>query len=253
MTLESHAQHDYIEYAGTDRIPCRTLLPTELNIPLSVNGVDWLTFHCSPCDLSELATGYLYNEAFIKNYGEVKSVTINDKPHIDIWLSHSIKRPEQWHRTSGCQGGMIIGEAPPQKLSPKNPYRITALYNMVAEFHEDLAKTKPQLRGLHTSSFYNDGNLVIQYSDIGRHNTLDKIAGWMIRQKGSYRAPLILTSGRLTSEMVTKCVRMGIPAVISLHSATTAAIQVAETTGVMLAGHAKPKQLGIFTHSEMIL
>ena len=75
---------------------------------MSVNGEAWLSFHCSPDDLEALAVGFLYNEAFIQSADEVASLHICDaRDHIDVWLTHAANKPEQWSRTSGCQGGLV--------------------------------------------------------------------------------------------------------------------------------------------------
>ena len=99
-----------------------------------------------------------------------------------------------------------------------------------------------------------DGLEVISTSnDIGRHNTLDKIEGDCLIGKKTLVKPLLLTTGRISSDMVLKADRMGVRLVISLHSISSLAIESGTTLGICLIGHARSPKWGVYTHAEMII
>ncbi len=90
-------------------------------------------------------------------------------------------------------------------------------------------------------------------NDIGRHNTLDKIAGDCLRGKKILVKPVLLTTGRISSDMVLKADRMGVRLVISLHSISSLAIESGAILGMCLVGHARSPKWGVYTHAEKIV
>ena len=79
----------------------------ETPVSLTVNGENWLSFMCTPNELEALAVGFLFNEGVIQKSDEVESVRVCiHGDNIDVWLSHSVKKPDSWLRTSGCTGGV---------------------------------------------------------------------------------------------------------------------------------------------------
>lgn len=83
----------------------RTNIISEQSINLTVNNEPWLTFMCTPTDLEALAVGFLYNEEIIETMDEVASVRVcPEETNIDVWLNSSVKKPENWTRTTGCSG-----------------------------------------------------------------------------------------------------------------------------------------------------
>jgi FdhD protein len=90
-------------------------------------------------------------------------------------------------------------------------------------------------------------------NDIGRHNTLDKLAGDCLLKPINLSEPALITTGRISSEMVYKTARMQVPLAISLHSISHLAIQAADALGVTLVGHARRSQIDIYSHPERII
>ena len=90
-------------------------------------------------------------------------------------------------------------------------------------------------------------------NDIGRHNTLDKIAGDCLLKQFSLTEPALITTGRISSEMVYKAARMRVPLAISLHSISHLAIQAADTLGITLVGRARRSQMDIYSHPERVI
>jgi FdhD protein len=226
-------------------------------VSLTVNGDLWLTFMCTPKDLESLAVGFLYNEGIIQSTNEIASVHVcASEDNIDIWLHHNVEKPLQWRRTSGCTGGATSVTTDP-------PAGKTCLYNgptlmpdQISELVEALFESQDLYRragGAHTSVLSDGQNILAVAEDIGRHNTLDKIAGHCLREHIELSRGILVTTGRVSSEMLQKAVRLGAAIVISRTSPSSLSIQMAEQWGVTLIGYARRDSFRIYTHPERIL
>ncbi len=107
--------------------------------------------------------------------------------------------------------------------------------------------------GVHTSALADGANQLFQIHDIGRHNTFDKISGRILLNKITVATPILLTSGRISSDMVQKSVRMGAPLLISLRSASQMSISLAEQWGLTLISGARRGRFNLLCHSERII
>ncbi len=101
--------------------------------------------------------------------------------------------------------------------------------------------------GVHTSALAEGPAQLFQITDIGRHNTLDKIAGRMILEKLELTVPVVVTSGRISSDMVQKSVRMGIPFLISMRSTSLICIDMAEQNGITLIAGARLVRFNLYS------
>jgi FdhD protein len=231
----------------------------ESGVILTVNGEPWLTFMCTPSDLAQLAIGFLYNEEIINNKEEVASVRVcpgND--NIDVWLNHAVQKPDRWIRTSGCSGGKTsitkISSYKPAKLISHNGRQVSA--EQIGQLIEALSGAQALYKktgGVHTSAL-SDGKHILQAAeDIGRHNTLDKLAGYCMLKRINPKSSVILTTGRISSEMMQKSARMGASLVISRTSPSSLSVQMADQWGITLIGYARRDRFTVYTHAERIL
>ncbi len=230
----------------------------EQAISLTVNNVAWLTFMCTPVDLEAMAVGFLYNEDIIQAVEEVASLQVCPTgDNIDVWLNHSVQKPEIWARTSGCSGGLtgaVKNKPARTRATTKNgglvsAERIGVLLGQLSSA-QDLYKKSG---GVHTSALSDGKKLILVAEDIGRHNTLDKLAGAWLLGRISLPKKIIITTGRVSSEMMQKAGRMGAVMVISRTSPTSLSVQMAEQMGVTLIGYAKSDRFTIYAHPERIL
>jgi FdhD protein len=226
-------------------------LVIEAESNLMVNGKEWITFMCTPDHLEELAVGYLFNEGFIQLKDEIASIKICENNLVDIWLMHDAPRPTMWKRTSGCAGGKTAFEETdqlpplPMEFQAQPADIFTNVFNLLQA--QEIYK---ETRGIHCSTLSDRANLLFAVEDIGRHNTFDKLAGWMVNSGARPRFPIITTTGRISSEMLQKAARLGCTILISLTSPTSRSIDLAEQVGMMLIGYARKNSFIIYTHSE---
>lgn len=228
----------------------------EKPVSLTVNGKAWLTLMCTPIHLEALALGFLFNEGFIKSMDEVVDVhPCENGENIDVWLTHSVKQPKNWRKTSGCTGGVTSQtESRPQTARQANgacvtPAQVTALAAKLFE-SQDLYK---QTGGVHTSALSDGEEIVLAAEDIGRHNTLDKIAGLYLMHKPALAHKILLTTGRISSEMIQKAAKIGASIVISRTSPSSLSVQIAEGEGITLIGYARRDRFTVYAHPHRIL
>lgn len=223
-------------------------------ITLSVNGKNWLSFLCFPEDLEYLAVGFLFTEGIIHSYNEVISTHLcEDKTLIDVWLSHSAQRPRKWIRTSGCAGGITRGMRmdTSQIIHPVSHINPECIFKAM-ELLFSWQNSNQSVRGLHCSALSDGKTLLHASKDVGRHNTLDKIAGMFLQNNYQPELLMALTTGRVTSEMLTKCARMGTSMVVTRTTPSHMAVRMADMAGITLIGHVHENSFNVFTHPEII-
>lgn len=237
---------------------------SETPVSLTVNGEVWLTFMCTPIQLEALAVGFLFNEDVIQDFSEVADVRLCEHgDNVDIWLNHAAEKPTKWMRTSGCTGGVTSVDtkidisarhAPdPEEGQRQNdvmlsPQQISVLLEML----DDDQSLYRQTGGVHTSILTDGESSLLAADDIGRHNTLDKLAGQMLMNGIQPKTRMLLTTGRISSEMMQKAARLGASVVISRTSPSSMSVELAEQAGITLIGYAKRHRFNVYTHPERL-
>jgi FdhD protein len=231
---------------------------TEHPVTLFVNNQYWLTFMCTPVELEALAAGFLYNEKIIQTSGDIASMRVCPSgDSVDVWLNRPVKKPDKWIRTSGCSGGETSIDEDILAHEPAYPKNMTRLpLRMIENLSTQLINSQVLYRrsgGVHTSALSDGEKIILTTEDIGRHNTLDKLAGKVLLGQIRSANWIILTTGRISSEMIQKAGRMGASIVISLTSPTSLSILLAEQLWITLIGYARRERFKIYTHPERIL
>jgi FdhD protein len=229
-------------------------------VSLTVNGKVWLTFMCTPVLLEALAIGFLYNENIIQSMNEVEQTHIcasNDI--VDVWLTHTVKQPDLWRRTSGCAGGITSAEIKniqtTSNITTANAdatIRAEQINHLVSQLFEK-QEMYHEAGGVHISALCDGQNIILAAEDIGHQNTLDKISGLYLMQQPSMEQKFLLTSGRVGSEMIQKASRIGAPILISRTSPSSLSIEMANQLGITLVGYARGSQFKIYTHPQRVL
>jgi FdhD protein len=228
----------------------------EAPVSLTVNGGVWLTFMCTPVDLEAMAIGFLYNEGVVESMGEVADVRVCEHgDNVDVWLNHESEQPKSWRRTSGCSGGMTAVETLARievtfdEAQPKvKPETIGHLIEMLFESQELYRETG----GVHTSALSDGEKVLLSAEDIGRHNTLDKIAGLCLMKNVWPATRILISTGRISSEMLQKAARLQAPILISRTSPSSLSIEMAEHYGITLIGYARRNRFNVYTNQQRI-
>lgn len=253
---KSHVLVSYLQYTHENIETVQSNAAIEAPVSLTVNGQVWLTFQCTPSNIEALAIGFLFNEGFLQSIEQVENIHVcEQQDNVDVWLNHSVQKPVLWRRTSGCHGGISSAEMEQTQI---NPITKKALLHPEQIFHlmdQFLNEQMPHSEsgGVHTSALADKDTQLFQICDIGRHNTFDKISGKIIMERLSVRDPVLLTSGRISSDMLEKSVRMGVPFLISMRSVSKIGINLADQYGITLIGGARRGRFNLYSHAERIL
>ncbi|MBI1792799.1 MAG: formate dehydrogenase accessory sulfurtransferase FdhD [Chloroflexi bacterium] len=228
----------------------------ETPVSLTVNGEAWITFMCTPVNLEALAVGFLFNEGIIQSMDEVADVRVCEHgDNVDVWLNRAAQQPASWRRTSGCTGGVTAVDllAKPDISfngdQPKvPPEAIGHLIEMLFESQELYRETG----GVHTSALCDGEKMLLSAEDIGRHNTLDKIAGLCLMKNVWPETRILITTGRISSEMLQKAARLQAPILISRTSPSSLSIEMAERYGITLIGYARTHRFNVYSNSQRV-
>jgi FdhD protein len=244
----------YIQYRSTNPEQIDGGVIVESPFSLTVNGEIWLTFMCTPNHLEALGLGFLFNEGVIESIADVADYRLcQSEDNLDVWLFRSVEKPKEWKRTSGCTGGYTATDI--MRTQPVNANGISIQPQVITTLVEKLFESQDLYRkvgGVHTSILSDGYESVLMAEDIGRHNSLDKLAGRILLEGYIPSTKMILTTGRISSEMLQKSARMNTAFVISRTSPSSLSIELAEKLGITLVGYARRDRFNLYTHPERI-
>ena len=197
-----------------------------------------------------LAVGYLLNQNMLKRDDVISGIDYDGDLQVVIVRTERKtnyeKKMEKKIRTSGCAVGTVYGDIMDDfssvNLDKKTKIKTSWIYTISKKVN-----TRPSLYlkagALHGCVLCQKDSPLIYVEDVGRHNAVDKIAGWMFLNKENANDKIFYTTGRLTSEMVIKTVQMGIPILISRSGFTASGVKLAREAGLTLIGRAKGKRM----------
>lgn len=226
---------------------------TETLVSLYVNGAEMVTFACTPTLQRELALGFLLNEGIIESLAEVGAAYLCAAGAcVDVWLHHAARAPGRHVLTSGCAGGITFDL---QRALPPIESQITISIETAIAHLRTLQKAAPLHRltgGTHTSGLFKNGQLVALAEDIGRHNTLDKLRGDCAQRGLETQDSVLVTTGRISGEMLNKAARMGCPVIVSRTTPTSLAIHMAQAWNITLIGYVRGNRATVYTGAQRI-
>ena len=253
--MEKSQELTFMRYSGGEFSEERAPLPHEQAVTLIVNGRAWMEMICTPSQIAELAVGFLYNEHLIDSKAEVTRLAVCDTAdYVEVETLKEIKKPSTWVKTTGCAGGQTSQrlEFPIQPSLNETSLSAEKLAGLLRNFLEEQNKLS-ESRGMHCSAISDGQVLLAVADDIGRHNTLDKLMGKLLWHELVAKPAVLITTGRISSEMLQKAARMGCSVVVSLTSPNVFTVQLAQEWGMTLVGYARPERFNVYSHPERIL
>jgi FdhD protein len=243
----------YSEEEKSERV-----LNTAIEIPVTVmlNGEDLVTLLASPDHLDLLAAGYLCSEGFLKGKDDLEKIVV-DQAHgivrVDT-VNVADQDPSRIYKriiTSGCgRGTSFYSSADSASKRVESTAAVTPrmVYEMARNF-QHTSKIYLETHGVHSAGLYDLGNLLIFQEDIGRHNAIDKIIGQCLMDGIEMSGKIIVTSGRVTSDILYKISKRDIPVLISVSSATNMAVKLADSLNITLIGGVRGAKMNVYTHN----
>jgi FdhD protein len=261
ITPDPHDPHLTQEVVGIDHTGAKvtTRVTVERALTLYLNAQEIVTMMTINDYPEYLALGYLLNQNMLKASDIVTGIDYDDDLRVVVVRTEAGTNFEQKLKkktlTSGCAQGTAFGdlmEALEGVTLPKAELRTSWLYALT-----HIINTTPSLYleagAIHGSVLCRENVPVCYMEDVGRHNAVDKIAGWMFENKVDPADKIFYTTGRLTSEMVIKTVRMGIPILVSRSGFTAWGVELARQVGLTLVGRARGKRFIALAGEERIV
>jgi FdhD protein len=237
-----------------------TRVVTEKALTLYLNAREIVTMMTIGDHPDLLALGYLLNQNMLKPTDRVTGIDYDEELEVVVVRTEEETNYEdklkKKVRTSGCAQGTVFGDIMDNlesiSLSKDAQLRTSWLYALTHKIN-----TAPSLYleagAIHGCVLCEEDRPLVYMEDVGRHNAVDKIAGWMFTHRIRPADKIFYTTGRLTSEMVIKCVRMGIPILVSRSGFTAWGVQLARKANLTLVGRARGKRFVALSGASRIV
>ncbi len=236
--------------------------PVTVEAPLTLflNGEELVTLLCTPEKMDLLALGFLYSEGLLSTIDEVTALRLKeDEGLVEVELKGGSGLAERLYGkrtiTSGCGKGTVFFQALDALRSRPvlGDLKLPAAqaWELMRSLQEKAAMFK-ETGGVHSAAVADLEGVIFFCEDIGRHNAVDKIAGQCLVQGISLQDKVLITSGRLSSEMLLKAAKLQIPLLISRSAPTSLSVELAEALNITLVGFVRGRRMNIYTHQWRI-
>lgn len=234
-------------------------MPSERAVTVMLNDVEIATMQATPADLEEMAAGFLVSEGLITRRDGLRSVSVDSSRDV-VYVESAESVPADFkyrerYVTSGCGKGVTfasVGHAAGiAKLDSSVQVSSAALYDMMGQMARAAVRYRDS-GGMHSCALGRDGVVSLVREDVGRHNAIDKLLGRAWLDGVSTQDAVLLTSGRISYEMVVKAAKARVPVVASRTAVTDLAAGIAERVGITLVGYARGGKMIVYTHPERV-
>lgn len=261
MKSEGLKDIDIIRIKGGYEAEEKDQVVVEMPLTIFLNGREFVTLLCSPILLDCLAVGFLRSEGLLSSADDLEEVSLEqDKGFVHIWTAGSVDLEEKLYGkrtiTSGCGKGTVFFNVLDSLHSRPVVSTLSLSDETVLKLMKEMQDSSALFKatgGVHSAALADRERLLFYSEDIGRHNAVDKIVGRCILEKIPLENKVLLTSGRLSSEIVIKGAKIGFPIIISRSAPTTLSVELAAELGITLVGFARGRRLNIYTHPHRIV
>ena len=225
------------------------MLPREVPLTIYVNGQELMTILCTPTRIEYLVVGFLYSEGIITSLNDIVSLRLSEEDLIaEVCLTKTdYSVPLRRTRTPS---GMSLGTQG-QKVASDLVVTPQELMELMKQLRQQ-QKLFWHTGGTHCSALGSRTQIIVIAEDIGRHNTLDKILGECLMKGLPTQDHILLTTGRISSEMVLKVAQMQTPIIVSKGAPTERAVRLAYELNITVVGYTRESRLSVFSGEERL-
>lgn len=251
---------DIVDAAGARRM---LEIPAERPLTLYVDRRELVTLMTLGQAPELLVLGYLLNQGLVRHVREVASVSVDWEVeaaavHTHAGIAGIEQRTARRIVTTGCGQGTVFGELMEdidrlQLPAPRDSQVTQGTLLAVVEAMRQYPGVYRRAGSVHGTALFHGTRLLQLVEDVGRHNAVDTVSGWMAMQGVAGADKLLVTTGRLTSEMVMKAARIGVPVVVSRNGVTAMGLGLARRLGMTLLGRANGRRFLCYTGDERIV
>ena len=254
-----------LAYGPGGVVPGDRRLPAEVAVALSFNGTTQAVMMATPAGLEDFALGFALTEG-IATQADIDSITVVETIggiDVQVWLHADAEaRLANRRRTmAGPVGCGLCGiDSLAEAMRALPPVPASDLHLTPAQVLAAVAALPggqplhDATRAAHAAGFWTpDQGMIAVCEDVGRHNALDKLAGFLARTGQNCTGGAVVLTSRVSIDLVQKCAVMGAPVMIAVSAPTTAAVALAENCGITLIGLARVDRFEVFSHTARIL
>ncbi len=230
----------------------------EAALTIILNDSELVTMLCSPAEEKYLVAGFLAAEGLIQCGDDITSFVLDETRGIARVTTKKGGEAERiWKRfiSSGCGRGATFYSAADITSPPvESSIRIfpDQVYRQMKDF-QDRSEVFKSTGGVHAAALATAEGIKLFSEDIGRHNAVDKIFGRCLLEDIETKDNMLLVTGRISSEILLKVARRGIPVLISKSAPTDSGVKLAERLGITLVGFVRGHRMNVYAHAERVV
>ncbi len=244
-----------------DRSNIEDVVVRESPLTIILNNQELVTLLCSPKDLRYLAIGFLFSEGLLGSKDEIRKIIVDDQRGVvrvetEEDTAHANELVFKRFITSGCGRGTSFYSAADVQNQAKVESQITISAHQVLSLVNNFQHRSQLYKatgGVHSAALCDTENILVFNEDIGRHNAIDKIFGECMLQDIAIDERVVVTSGRISSEILLKVAKRKIPILISKAAPTDLGIKLADDLGITLLGFVRGKRINAYTNNWRIV
>jgi FdhD protein len=232
----------------------------EYPLTIVLNNREMVTLLCYPKDLKQLVVGFLASEGFIEGREDVRDVFVDEvRGVVRVTTVKDVDNdPDVIFKrviSTGCGRGISF-YSPAHEGSLKVDSTETISSDRIAALVKEFQQTSSIYRdthGVHSAALCDGNGLLVFAEDIGRHNAIDKVFGRCLLDGIATRDKIILTSGRVTSEILHKVARREVPVLVSISAPTNLGVDISDALGITLVALVRGGRMNVYTRRERVL
>jgi FdhD protein len=253
------AQRGGVSFAST------RVVPDEQAVAFTYNGSSHAVMMATPADLEDFAVGFALTEGLISGRDEIDSLEVVALPlgiEIRVWLKEERAKAYAQRRRSmaGPTGCGLCGIESLEAAMRDTPSVATSQWRFTPQTVvaamaalEPGQKLNEATHAVHAAGFFTEAERIVALrEDVGRHNALDKLIGALVRAGRTATDGFVLTTSRVSIELIQKAARLDAPVLVAVSAPTAAAIRLAEECGMTLVAVARRQDFEVFTHPERL-
>ncbi len=248
-----------LRFNKEDRSDAELAVAKEFLFTIFLNDQELATLLCSPGNLRYLAVGFLASEGLLQSKDDIKKIEVDDwlgTAHIEI---EGDKPDSRFFAkrliASGCGGAATfysLADAATPKVESAMKISPDEVFALVSKFQHG-SQLYLATHGVHSAALADRRDILLFSEDIGRHNAVDKIFGKCLLEDITTNDRIIISSGRISSEIAHKVAKRGVPIIVSISAPTSLGLKTADKLGVTLIGSVRGQRMNVYTHPQRVV
>ncbi|UCE45000.1 MAG: formate dehydrogenase accessory sulfurtransferase FdhD [Methanobacteriota archaeon] len=251
---------DIIRIDGGRAAKARDVVSRESRISIRLNDFEVVALMCSPVSLKYLAVGFLFSEGFVNRKKDVHAVDVDEKEEV-VRVTADAGEPPPHDSAEGrliaasggrgLTGADFAERAKALKSGSQLKIHPDTVISLMKEF---LGRSKgfDRTGAIHSAALCGSNRIEVFHEDIGRHNAIDKAIGQAVLEEMSMEDKILVTSGRISAEILVKAARCGTPIVMSKSAPTDLAVKIASEANITIVGFAREQRMNVYSNAWRI-